>query len=294
PWFLLTGISENNTSLLKNNKLPVFYSNGRNNITGKNRTIRWFFFRDLSVLELSSKIYNNQILFNSVMKLLSSRICKKQPPQGVVLLIPVEKLLNHDYADIQLFSQQTRNFIEQLSSHLHKNIPVFIVISGCEHIRGYTTLAHKIHQKNDMWHPVFWGTNKLPNNVSDYDSSCILASLNSKITLSICCALDDKLTDCEKNEILLFPDKLSDMKDSLDVFISSFCIDNVFFSKTNISCVYLSGELALSKGMDSSVSDVLISEILPHTYNLNINHDNKIIRTSINALIIMIIVCFLG
>ncbi|EGI6837171.1 type VI secretion protein, partial [Escherichia coli] len=267
-------------SLLKNNKLPVFYSNGRNNITGKNRTIRWFFFRDLSVLELSSKIYNNQILFNSVMKLLSSRICKKQPPQGVVLLIPVEKLLNHDYADIQLFSQQTRNFIEQLSSHLHKNIPVFIVISGCEHIRGYTTLAHKIHQKNDMWHPVFWGTNKLPNNVSDYDSSCILASLNSKITLSICCALDDKLTDCEKNEILLFPDKLSDMKDSLDVFISSFCIDNVFFSKTNISCVYLSGELALSKGMDSSVSDVLISEILPHTYNLNINHDNKIIRTS--------------
>lgn len=46
--------------------------------------------------------------------------------------------------------------------------------------------------------------------------------------------------------------------------------------------------------MDSSVSDVLISEILPHTYNLNINHDNKIIRTSINALIIMIIVCFLG
>lgn len=294
PWFLLTGISENNTSLLNNNNLPVFYSNGRNNITGKNRTIRWFFFRDLSVLELSSKIYNNQILFNSVMKLLSSRICKKQPPQGVVLLIPVKKLLNHDYADIQLFSQQTRNFIEQLSSHLHQNIPVFIVISGCEHIHGYTTLAHKIHQKNDMWHPVFWGTNKLPNNVSDYDSSCILASLKSKITLSICCALDDKLTDCEKNEILLFPDKLSDMKDSLDVFISSFCIDNVFFSKTNISCVYLSGELALSKGMDCSVSDVLISEILPHTYNLNINHDNKIIRTSINALIIMIIVCFLG
>ncbi|EGN7972565.1 TPA: type VI secretion protein [Escherichia coli] len=295
PWFLLTGVSENNTSLLKKNKQPVFYSNGQNHIANKNRTMRWFFFRDLSVLELSSKIYNNPILFNSVMKILSSRICKKQPPQGVVLIIPVEKLLNHDYADIQLFSQQTRNFIEQFSSHLHQNIPVFIVISGCEHISGYTALARKIHQKNDMLYPVFWGTNKLPSDGSEYDSSCILASLKSNITLSICRALDDKLSDREKNEILLFPDKLNYIKDSLDVFISSFCIDNVFFLKPNISRVYLSGELALGKGMDCSVSDVLISEILPQTYNLNINHAKKnTIRTSVNALIVMIIVFFLG
>ncbi len=72
-------------------------------------------------------------------------------------------------------------------------------------------------------------------------------------------------------------------------------VSTMYFFRKRIFPVFIYlGELALSKGMDCSVSDVLISEILPHTYNLNINHDNKIIRTSINALIIMIIVCFLG
>ncbi|MEL9773956.1 type VI secretion protein, partial [Escherichia coli] len=134
PWFLLTGDSEKNNSLLKDINLPVFHSDGLNSISQQFRTIRWWFFRDLSVLELSGKMYDNPRVLNSVISFLSARKCKKQPPHGVVLVIPVDKLLDHDYTYIQVLSQKTRSFIEQLSSHLHHNIPVFLVISGCEHI----------------------------------------------------------------------------------------------------------------------------------------------------------------
>ena len=295
PWFLLTGDSEKNNSLLKDINLPVFHSDGLNSISQQFRTIRWWFFRDLSVLELSGKMYDNPRVLNSVISFLSARKCKKQPPHGVVLVIPVDKLLDHDYTYIQVLSQKTRSFIEQLSSHLHHNIPVFLVISGCEHISGYSALAKKNYQKYNKWYPVFWATNKSETNVSEYDSSYILSSLKSNITTSICHVLDDTLSDQEKNEILLFPDKLDDLKHSLDVFISTFSIDNVFFSQTEISGVCLSGELVLSKDKNCSFADVLISKILPQIQYSEVIHVNKRrIKMSLKSAIVMTVLCFVG
>ncbi|EFI0541046.1 TPA: type VI secretion protein, partial [Escherichia coli] len=91
PWFLLTGISEKGNSLINDINLPVFHCNGLNSISQKFRTIRWWFFRDLSVLELSGKIYDSPGLLSSVISFLLSRKCKKQPPHGFVLIIPVDK-----------------------------------------------------------------------------------------------------------------------------------------------------------------------------------------------------------
>ncbi|HBB5130820.1 TPA: type VI secretion protein, partial [Escherichia coli] len=295
PWFLLTGDSEKNSSLLKDINVPVFHSNELNCISQQFRTIRWWFFRDSSVLELSSKIYDNPGVLNSVISFLSARKSKKQPPHGIVLVIPVDKLLDHDNTCIQVLSQKTRNFIEQLSSHLHHNIPAFLVISGCEHISGYSLLAQKIHQKNNKWHPVFWATNKSEINVSEYDSSYILSSLKSNITTAICHVFDDTLSDQEKNELLLFPDKLDDLKHSLDVFISTFSIDNVFFPQTEVSGVCLSGELVSGKDKNYAFSDVLISEILPQIQNSEIIHVNKRrIKMSFKSVMVMTVLCFIG
>ena len=295
PWFLLTGDSIQNTSLLKDINLPVFHNEELNGISQPFRTLRWWFFRDLSVLELSGKIYDTPGVLNSVISFLSARKCQKQPPNGVVLVIPVDKLLGHDNTCIQKLSQKIRNFIEQLSSNLHHNIPVFLVISGCEHIRGYSALTQKTRQKNDKWHPIFWATNKSEINASEYDSSYILSSLKSNITTTICHVLDDALSDQEKNEILLLPDKLDDLKHSLDVFISSFCIDNVFFSQTELSGVCLSGELVSGKDKSCSFPDVLISGILPQIQKSEVIRANKRrIKISFRTVIVMNVLCFIG
>ncbi|HFS3751027.1 TPA: type VI secretion protein IcmF/TssM N-terminal domain-containing protein, partial [Escherichia coli] len=295
PWFLLTGDSEKNTSLLKDINLPVFHSNELNGVSQQFRTIRWWLFRYSSVLELSGKIYDNTGVLNSVIGFLSTHKSKKQPPHGIVLVIPVEKLLDHDYSYIQVLSQKTRNFTEQLSSHLHHNIPVFLVISGCEHISGYSSLAQKIHQKNNKWYPVFWATNKSEKNAPEYDSSYILSSLKSNITTAICHVLDDTLSDQEKNKILLFPDKLNDLKHSLDIFISTFSIDNVFFSQTEISGVCLSGEPVSGKNKSCTFSDVLVSEILPQIQNTAVIHVNKRrIKVSFKSVMVMMVLFFIG
>ena len=295
PWFLLTGDSEKNNSLLEDINLPVFHSNCVNSTPQQFRTIRWWFFRDLSVLELSGKIYDNPGVINSVISSLSARKCKKQPPRGVVLVISADKLINHDYTYIRTLSQKTRSFVEQLSLHLHHNIPVFIVISGCEHISGYSVLAQKIYQKHEKWHPVFWATNKSGTNASEYDSSYILSSLRSNIMASICHALDDSLSDKEKNDILQFPDRLKGLKYSLDIFISTFCIENVFFSQTEIAGICLSGELMGEKDKNCIFADILISEILPQIHDSDVIHVNKQrVNVSFKSVIVMTALCFVG
>ncbi|HBN1390650.1 TPA: type VI secretion protein [Escherichia coli] len=295
PWFLLTGISEKGNSLINDINLPVFHCKGLNSISQKFRTIRWWFFRDLSVLELSGKIYDSPGLLSSVISFLSSRKCKKQPPHGFVLIIPVDKLLEHDHTYIKILSQKTRSVIEQLSSHLHHNIPVFLAISGCEHIDGYSALAQKIHQKNSKMHQVFLVINELEKNTSEYDSSYILSSLRINIMESIFNVLDDTISDQKKNEILQFPDKLNDIKQSLDVFISTFCIDNMFFSQAKISGLWLYGEFESSNNKNCSFYDILISEILPQIHNSEVIHVKKRrVKNLFESAIVMTALCFLG
>ncbi len=45
---------------------------------------------------------------SSVISFLSSRKCKKQPPHGFVLIIPVDKLLEHDHTYIKILSQKNK------------------------------------------------------------------------------------------------------------------------------------------------------------------------------------------
>lgn len=93
----------------------------------------------------------------------------------------------------------------------------------------------------------------------------------------------------------MFPDKLNDLKHSLDVFISTFSIDNVFFSQTEVSGVCLSGELVSGKDKNCTFSDVLVSEILPQIQNSEVIHVNKRrIKMSFRSVMVMTALCFIG
>ncbi len=76
--------------------------------------------------------------------------------------------------------------------------------------------------------------------------------------------LDDTISNQKKKtECCSFPDKLNDIKQSLDVFISTFCIISV--SQAKISGLWLYGEFESSNNKNCSFYDILISEILPQT-----------------------------
>ncbi len=49
-------------------------------------------------------------VLSSVLGFLSARKSKKQPPHGIILVIPVETLLDHDYSCIQVLSQKNKKF----------------------------------------------------------------------------------------------------------------------------------------------------------------------------------------
>lgn len=85
------------------------------------------------------------------------------------------------------------------------------------------------------------------------------------------------------------------LKYSLDIFISTFCIENVFFSQTEIAGICLSGELMGEKDKNCIFADILISEILPQIHDSDVIHVNKQrVNVSFKSVIAMTALCFVG
>ncbi|EFB1318711.1 type VI secretion protein, partial [Escherichia coli] len=157
PWFLLTGHADNNESLLKGVNLPLFHCTGRDYIKQPIRSVRWWFFHNLSILELSDRVYTNSKLFTIIIELLTLRVCKKILPSGIIIVIPLDTLLNGDCTAVQELAQKYRSFVEQLSSRLNYNIPVFLMLNHCDKIPGFSTLSNHLLAKDKKIIPgIMW------------------------------------------------------------------------------------------------------------------------------------------
>lgn len=63
PWYLLVGERGGKSTLLASAGLPRFYGDNADGTTAPTRTLQWWFFRDLCVLDLSSNFLNGAATF---------------------------------------------------------------------------------------------------------------------------------------------------------------------------------------------------------------------------------------
>lgn len=296
PWFILTGHTEHNNSLLKGLQLPLFHSKGKDNFSQPIRSLRWWFFHNMSVVEVSSRIYNVPGLFNIIIKLLTLRFCIKKKPSGLIIVFPVDKLLNDEYADVQVLAQKYRSFTEQLSSKMHYNIPVYLIISNCDSMDGFSILVDQLLQKGEYSILRYFLPSHSPLEEDiNKNTFVILSALKRRITSSICYALDGSLAEKEKLALLQLPERIMDMQKSLNTFLSNFCIPNAYFATTKFSGIWLTESMLSVHRKSGSFPDVLISEILPQIHKSNYFTD----RTERKGIILkpciaLTILCYLG
>ncbi|EEY6190675.1 type VI secretion protein [Escherichia coli] len=292
PWFLLTGHADNNESLLKGVNLPLFHCTGRDYIKQPIRSVRWWFFHNLSILELSDRVYTNSKLFTIIIELLTLRVCKKILPSGIIIVIPLDTLLNGDCTAVQELAQKYRSFVEQLSSRLNYNIPVFLMLNHCDKIPGFSTLSNHLLAKDKKIIPgIMWTSGSFSNQ----DAYLILSDLKKCMNSIIFSNLDNSFNDKELNEVLQFPDKLMDIQNSLNVFLSTFCLVNSHFPATNLSGLWLTGATPSISGSPVNLLDTLISETLPKIYGTHLNSNISTKKTIVlRSVTVLSILCFLG
>lgn len=295
PWFLLTGYTENNSSLLNSVRQPLFHCTKKNSFTQPVRSLRWWFFHSFSILELSGRIYTEPRLFSVVIRSLTSRISKKKPPSGMIIIIPLEQLLNPDSTTVQEIAQKYRNFTEQLSSKLQFNIPVSLIISGCDKLDGFSILENLLLKKDKKKLPGFFCSEDLFSEGDiTQNSSLLLHSLKKGINETIFRTINDSLCDLEKNILLKLPERMMDINESLKIFLSTFCIQNAYFSTAHLYGVWLIGAEP-GKNFQNNFPDSLVFNLLQKPHILNTQPERKLKKQIIfQSAIALTIVSILG
>lgn len=236
PWILVCGPAQSGkTSLIQSIQMDMPI--GPETSQDFESIIKWSFFDKGTIINTNSSVflgddnYQWQILANV---LHNKR--KKKPIDGLVLTIPMEKILEYD----QNFCQAVQSRLWQLQKLIGIKFPVYVVITKTDITPGFITLTKHIsdEQKNEMfgWSNPYQITEVytqewLDNYAQDFDS---------QLRLQIAKILSKSTNSDNVEELILLPkhfaNTLSNLTKSMNTifknnkYIDSFILRGIYFT----------------------------------------------------------------
>ncbi|HVI71313.1 MAG TPA: type VI secretion protein IcmF/TssM N-terminal domain-containing protein, partial [Pyrinomonadaceae bacterium] len=155
PWYVLAGESKSGkTSLLESNGLDIPV----NELIEKNRRLNWYCFDQAVVIDVAGDFVlrsdgtANHRGWNTILRLLQKHR-PQRPLDGLVLTIPCTDLTVEGELD-----HERRNILEQKANCLYKKLwqaqkilgmrlPVYILITKCDEITGFTSFCRQLPEK---------------------------------------------------------------------------------------------------------------------------------------------------
>ena len=162
PWYLMIGeINSGKTTLLGHTNLELQSSAPDELLTGAKQGLNWFFFHQGIVLDVAGDFVlrpdgatSNVQGWNYLTKMLR-RYRPERPLDGIILTIPC--------TDLTGIASRTAEFkfkLEQKAQYLYSklvdaqqrlglSLPVYVIITKCDEVRGFKGLCHEIPERRD-------------------------------------------------------------------------------------------------------------------------------------------------
>lgn len=251
PWYLLAGESKcGKTSLLDFNGLNVSV---KDLIDKNDRQLNWYFFDEGVVLDVAGDFVlrsdgtASHRGWNTILRLLQKHR-PQRPLDGIVLAIPCTDLVS----DAEL-NHKRRAELEQKANCLYKKLwqaqrilgmrlPVYIVITKCDEITGFTSFCRQLPEKlrTQMFgwsNPATVETAYKPEFVSEAFASLHkhLAWLQFEIF-----AERDEIEDAD--DLFMFPSTIQSMRESLSVYLDCLFKQSAYHESYIFRGLYFSGE----------------------------------------------------
>lgn len=250
PWYLLAGESKaGKTSLLDFNGL----NNSVKDLIDKNdRQLNWFFFDEGVVLDVAGDFVlrsdgtAGHRGWNTILRLLEKHR-PQRPLDGLVLAIPCTDLVSDE------LTHKRRAELEQKANCLYKKLwqaqrilgmrlPVYIVVTKCDEITGFTSfcrqLPQKLHTQMFGWsNPSTVETAYKPEFVTEAFES--LHKHLSWLQFEIF-AERDEIEDAD--DLFLFPSTIQSMRESLNVYLDCLFKQSAYHESYIFRGLYFCGE----------------------------------------------------
>lgn len=137
PWYVFIGTRNGKTSLLDGAQVPVLsHLTAREQVT-PTRTLKWWFFKSLCVLDIASGFSNDtQATARSWKRL--TRWSKRLPaPEGVLVSISCAELQGKSVNELHHQGRALRVQLERLLLVHRRRLPIHIIITGLETQPGF-------------------------------------------------------------------------------------------------------------------------------------------------------------
>lgn len=263
PWYLMTGPRCGKSSLLAGSELPRFHIEKDNTAVTPTKMLQWWFFRSICILEVSSNFLSNTIQLQSAWgKLVKWSRCI-QPPSGIIVTISMHDLLYKGLDDINMIIRQHRTLIEPLLQQYGRTIPLYVIVTQCDHLPGFTLWQQQLSPEQRKQALGFRWSIPVCVDVQDKDTLLplfeVLHQGFSRVRTSM--GRPGSLSAEEYISLLKLPEYFAKVESSLRYALVSLCETNLYFKCSPLGSVWFSSSVAYPD-KNSRRTSIFIQNIL--------------------------------
>lgn len=240
PWYLLVGDRCGKSTLLAGAGLPRFYGDTDDEMPGTTRTLRWWFFRDLGILDLSSNFLSDVKNFRQGWRKLA-RWCTRMPaPSGIVIALSMQDLMRNDLNALHTSIRRQREMIEPLLKRFGARMPLYVIVTQCDHFPGFSLWQQQLSAQQCQ-QPLGYNWPVSPH-IDGQDEQALqplftaLQQGFSRVRLSM--ARPASLSESDYATLLDFPEAFAQLEPTLRYVLASLCEPNAWFTHNSLSSVW--------------------------------------------------------
>lgn len=262
PWFILLGNHHAKGSLLSGTSHTLLYDTNENALSTPLNSIRWLFFKKVAFLELSDGLIK-EVSSNITWRFLKW-ISKNPSTSGVVLFLSISELLSSDGKEIQNEAVKFRRVIDSICFKVRRRIPVYLFVTGCNDIEGFSLWSKKIDFLEGSIPLGFsWDNSScIADNGSDHIHQGFIKLKESLNYLRIK-LIENESSISHRHSLLSFPENLCSLEQPINTFVSELCEPDAYFAETNLSGIWFTDIIDSDTERYKSQSDILLSDLLP-------------------------------
>lgn len=242
PWYLLVGERCGKSTLLASAGQPRFYGDNDDAVAGPTRTLRWWFFRQLCVLDLSSNFLNGSASFRQAWGKLTQWCARMPAPAGVIVTLPMRALMSGDLNALHALARQQRALIEPLMRRFGERLPLYVMVTQCDDFPGFSLWSRQLSAAQRQ-QPLGYSWHMAPH-IDGQDELALrplftaLKEGMSRVRMSM--TFPETLNIKEKATLLDFPEAFASLEPGLRYALASLCEPNAYFSHTCLNSIWFS------------------------------------------------------
>jgi len=265
PWFVCIGERCGKTTLLANAGLPTSFRQSGTETIVPTRTLGWWFFRQLALVDVASNLVSGKPAAQAAWKKLVNWSGRLTAPSGIVVGISCHDLMHLSPLQLHQQARKLRTHLESLMVECGRKLPIFIIMTRGDEIPGLLAWANQLSSAQRQQALGYrWSYAPVVDRQDEMLLEPLFARLQQGIELSHVSMLQGAIPDNNTATILDFQQHLLQLQPALHGWLAALNEPDALFPGGQLTGIWLTAQQhPASQALESLFVQELLVEVLP-------------------------------